>query len=307
MCGAATTQGSAPTEQRPDEVLSSCAQPAIAPAAPSGRRPRAPQLRSRNTHTILDTAERLPTPCCTEQTRQSAPSVPLDTSAPLPHALCALHSTSGTSGGSSALSRRADCSVFALCAQDRSPEPVDVSPDPMDITPATNRTAAPETASRQTPQPPSHTPPPSAMDLQSSTAVAVKGCGRHFRLDFFPLHRFRRGFRCASKGQTATASAQRRADSRRRHRCCQSHPTSVNRTQSTNTINFQQSSSRAALSGAAHKRAPIQQQQLTSATSLFCSFGRAAVEQPVRCVAIGACHSQSISNSFSMLQHWIPA
>ena len=141
--------------------------------------------------------------------------------------------------------------------------------------------------------------------INSQCQVAVKGCGRHFRLDFFSLHRFRRGFRCASKGQTATASAQRRADSRRRHRCCQSRPTSVKRTQS--TINFQQSSRRAALSGAAHKRAPIQQQQLTSATSLFCSFGRAAVEQPVRCVAIGACHSQSINNSVSMLQHWVPA
>ena len=143
--------------------------------------------------------------------------------------------------------------------------------------------------------------------INSQCQVAVKGCGRHFRLDFFPLHRFRRGFRCASEGQTATASAQQRADSRSRHRCCQSHPTSVNRTQSTNTINFQQSSRRAALSGAAQKRAPIQQQQLTSVTSLFCSFGRAAVEQLVRCVAIGACHSQSINSSFSMLQHWIPA
>ena len=54
--------------------------------------------------------------------------------------------------------------------------------------------------------------------INSQCQVAVKGCGRHFRLDFFPLHRFRRGFRCASKGQTATASAQQRADGRRRHR-----------------------------------------------------------------------------------------
>ena len=45
---------------------------------------------------------------------------------------------------------------------DVSPDPMDCSPDPTHITPATNRTAAPETASRQTPQPPSHTPPPSA-------------------------------------------------------------------------------------------------------------------------------------------------
>ena len=109
--------------------------------------------------------------------------------------------------------------------------------------------------------------------INSQCQVAVKGCGRHFRLDFFSLHRFRRGFRCASEGQTATASAQQRADSRRRHRCCQSHPTSVNRTQSTNTINFRQSSHRAALSGAAQRRASIHISHPTTA------FRSAAVQQ----------------------------